>query len=241
MSREALLARTMVELADTLVDDFDIIDLLTTLAERCIDVLDTAAAGIMLVAPDGELRVMVSSSETMRVVELFELQAQEGPCFDCFRSGRPVVNGDLTAPESRWPSFAPVAVEAGFLAADAIPMRLRSNVVGSLNLFRTEIGSLDDDDVAIAQALADVATIALLQHRHALDSDRINDQLTGALQSRVVIEQAKGVIAERENLPTDEAFVRIRRYARDHNLRLSDLAGDIVKEQFDLTPARRTP
>ena len=158
MTREAVLARTMVELADSLVDDFDIVDLLTTLSERCVDVLDIAAAGVMLAAPDGELRVMTSSSEAMRVVELFELQSQQGPCLDCYRTGRPVVNEDLATVNGRWPRFSVVAEMAGFRAADAIPMRLRGQVIGALNLFRTETGSLNDDDVLVAQALADVAT-----------------------------------------------------------------------------------
>ena len=197
MPREALLARTMVELADTLVDDFDIVDLLTT-CERCVEVFDIAAAGIMLVAADGDLRVMTSSSEAMRVVELFELQAQEGPCLDCYRSGAPVVHADLAA-ATAVAALRPVALAAGFRAADAIPMRLRRQVIGALNLFRTETGSLSGDDVAVAQALADIATIAILQHRTALDAHAVNDQLTQALNWRIVIEQAKGMIAERKS------------------------------------------
>ena len=200
MNRESVLVKTMVELADSLVDDFDIVELLTTLTERCVEVLDIAASGIMLAAPEGELRAMTSSNEAMRVVELFELQSQEGPCLDCFLSGRPVVNQDLAALNGRWPHFAPVAVAAGFLAADAIPMRLRGTVIGALNLFRTEAGSLNDDDVAVAQALADVATIAILQHRNASDLDVVNAQLRTALDSRIIIEQAKGMIAARHAL-----------------------------------------
>jgi GAF domain-containing protein len=228
MTREAVLARTMVELADTLVDDFDVVDLLTTLSDRCVAVLDIAAAGIMLAAPGGELRVMTSSSEAMRVVELFELQSQEGPCLDCFRSGQPVVNHDLSVEDGRWPRFATVALGAGFHAADAIPMRLRGQVIGALNLFRTETGSLTTDDVAIAQALADLATIAILQHRAALEANVLNEQLSEALRSRIVIEQAKGVIAEREGLPVDQAFALLRSYARGHNLRLAELSRAVV-------------
>ena len=172
MSRESVLARTMVELADNLVDDFDIVDVLTLLADRCVEVLDAAAAGIMLGGPDGQLQLMTSSNEAMRVVELFELQSAEGPCWDCFHSGRPVVNQDLTTAHERWPNFAPVAVAAGFLGSDAIPMRLRGTVIGALNLFRTERGSLSDDDVTVAQALADVATIAILQNRTSVVAAR---------------------------------------------------------------------
>jgi GAF domain-containing protein len=233
VTRESLLARTMVELADNLVDDFDIVELLSTLSERCVDVLDIAAAGIMLADADGNLRAMTSSNEAMRVVELFEIQSQEGPCLDCYHSGQPVVNQNLATVNGRWPRFAPVAVNAGFLAADAIPMRLRGQIIGALNLFRTATGSLDDVDVAIAQALADIATIAILQNRVAVEQRDVNAQLTAALSSRVVIEQAKGMIAERHDLPVDQAFGRLRRHARNHNLRLADLARDTVSGRID--------
>jgi len=229
MSREAMLTRTLVELADTLVDDFDIVELLTTLSDRCLEVLDVSAAGIMLVAPEGDLRVMTSSSEVMRVVELFELQSQEGPCLDCYRTGRPVVNQDLSVVNSRWPRFAPVALEAGYRAADAIPLRLRSNIIGALNLFRSEPGSLTEDDVVVAQALADVATIAILQHRASEQAQVVNDQLNQALNSRIIIEQAKGMIAEQGGLDMQEAFSRLRRHARSSNLRLVDVATEVVE------------
>ncbi len=242
MSREALLATTLVELADTLVDDFDVVDLLTTLADRCVDVLDVAAAGIMLVAPEGELRAMASSSEAMRVVELFELQSKEGPCLDCYRTGRPVVNQDLTAVNARWPRFAAVALDAGFKAADAVPMRLRGQIIGAINLFRSEPGSLTDDDVITARAFADVATIAILQHRAALEAQVLNNQLNHALNSRIAIEQAKGMIAEREGLGMEQAFSLLRNHSRNHNLRLANVATEIVDGTIapgSLDPLRR--
>lgn len=233
MTRESILARTMVELADTLVDDFDIVELLTTLSDRCVAVLDIAAAGIMLTNGDGHLQVVTSSSEAMRIVELFELQADEGPCLDSFRTGRPVVNQDLTQAGDRWPNFAPVAADAGFRAADAVPMRLRGQTIGALNLFRTELGSMGADDVVAAQALADVATIAILQNRIVLESRELNVQLSRALTSRIVIEQAKGMIAERQHLSIEAAFSRLRTYARDRNLRLADVARDTVAGTID--------
>ena len=233
MTREAVLARTMVELADNLVDDFDIVELLTTLSNRCVAVLDIAAAGIMLATPEGQLQAMTSSNEAMRVVELFELQSQEGPCLDCFRSREAVVNQDLRSAQHRWPHFAPVAVQAGFLAADAIPMRLRGVVIGALNLFRAETGSLGDDDVTIAQALADIATIAILQNRDTVETQQINAQLTAALSSRIVIEQAKGMIAERQRIPIDQAFDQLRRYARNNNQRLADVARETTNGTMD--------
>ena len=223
-----MLARTLVELADTLVADFDVVELLTLLTDRCVEVLDVGAAGLMLVAPGGDLRVMASSSETMRLLELFELQAQEGPCLDCYRSGLPVANHDLAAASDRWPRFAPEARAAGFESVCALPMRLRGTVIGALNLFHVDPGEMRAADVGAAQALADVATIAVLQHRAALEAHAIHEQLNHALNSRVVIEQAKGMVGEREDLSMEEAFTRLRNHARNHNLRLADLARDVI-------------
>ena len=233
MSRESVLARTMVELADSLVDDFDVVDLLTTLVDRCVEVLDVAAAGIMLATPPGELQLITASSEAMRVVELFELQTAEGPCLDSFRSRQPVVNQDLAEAGDRWPRFAPVAVGQGFRGADAIPMRLRGEIIGALNLFRTEIGSLNDDDVTVAQALADIATIAIIQNRGTIAKQDLNTQLETALTSRIVIEQAKGMLAERSQIPADEAFTQLRAYARNHNRRLADVARSTIDGSLD--------
>ncbi|HZN13146.1 MAG TPA: GAF and ANTAR domain-containing protein [Acidimicrobiales bacterium] len=228
MPRETLLARTLVELADTLVDDFDIIELLTLLTDRCVDVLDVGAAGLMLVGPDGNLRVMASSSETMRVLELFELQSEQGPCLECYRDGTPVVNQDLASVSDRWPRFAAEALKAGFHSVHALPMRLRGAVIGALNLFRIEPGEMSAIDVAAAQALADVATIAILQHRAMLAAQLLNEQLQNALNSRVLIEQAKGMVAERLGADMEHAFLALRTYARSHNRRLVDVAGDVI-------------
>lgn len=240
MTRESLLADTFVELADTLVDDFDIVDLLTTLSSRCVEILDVDAAGIMLVGPDESLRAAASSSEAMRIVELFELQSEEGPCWDCYLTGLPVVNQDLAAVNDHWPNFAPVAVAAGFRAADAVPMRLRDNIIGALNLFSTEPGSLTETDLIVARALADIATIAILQQRQIFDADTVNDQLNHALTSRVTIEQAKGIVAEREQLDMPEAFDRLRTYSRNRNRRLHDVAADIIDGTLDISSNEAT-
>jgi GAF domain-containing protein len=226
--REATLARALVELADTLVADFDVVELLTRLTDRCVDVLDVGAAGLMLVSLEGDLRVMASSSEAIRVLELFEVQSQEGPCLDCYRTGRPVVNQDLAVANGRWPRFAAEALAAGICAVHALPMRLRGNIIGALNLFHTEPTQMRDADVEAAQALADVATIAVLQHRAALEAQVLNEQLNHALNSRIVIEQAKGVIAERERLDMEHAFARLRTHARNHNRRLADVAREVI-------------
>jgi len=224
MPREALLARTLVELADSLVADFDVVDLLTLLTDRCVDVIDVAAAGLLLASPDGELRVLASSSEAVRVLELFEVQANEGPCVDCYRTGEPVVNLSVHETAGRWPSFAPKAAQAGFQSVHALPMRLRGQTIGALNMFRVDDGPMRDTDVVAAQALADVATIAILQNRAVRDAQVLNEQLTQALTTRIVIEQAKGVVSERAGLDMELAFARLRRHARNHNLRLTDVA-----------------
>lgn len=239
MTREEKLARTLVELADTLVADFDVVELLTLLADRCVEVLNVEAAGLMLVAPEGDLRVMASSSETMRVLELFEVQSQEGPCLDSYRTGEQVVNQDLGVAKDRWPQFADEALAAGFRTVHALPMRLRGVVIGALNLFCVDPGEMAQDDLKAAQAMADVATIAVLQHRAALEAQVVNDQLNYALNSRVVIEQAKGMIAERENLNMEEAFSALRNHARNHNLRLVDVARDVITVKLPVSELDR--
>ena len=241
MSREALLARTFVELADTLVADFDVVELLVLLTDGCVDVLDVGAAGLMLAAPEGDLRVMASSSEAMRVLELFELQSQEGPCLDCYRTGQPVVNQDLATVNGRWPRFAAEALAAGFHSVHALPMRLRGTVIGALNLFHIEPGEMRQADVVAAQAMADVATIGVLQHRAALEAQVLNEQLNHALNSRIVIEQAKGIIAEREGLNMEQAFSALRNHARYHNLRLVDVAGDVIDGTLAASALDRPP
>jgi len=226
--REALLARTLVELADTLVADFDVVELLTLLADRCVELLEVGAAGLMLAGPDGELRVMASSSEAMRVLELFELQSQEGPCLDCYRGGKPVTGEDLASMTSRWPLFAAETLAAGFCSVLALPLRWQGTVIGALNLFQVEPGEIRRPDVVAAQALADIATIAILQHRASIEAQAVNQQLQHALNSRIVIEQAKGMVAQRQGLNMEEAFSALRAYARNHNLRLVDVAETVI-------------
>lgn len=241
MPRESLLARTFVELSDTLVADYDVVEVLVLLTDRCVELLGVDAAGIMLVAPEGDLRVMASSSEAMRVLELFEVQSQEGPCLDCYRTAAAVVNQDLGTVNGRWPRFSVEALAAGFHSAHALPMRLRGTVIGALNLFNTERGEMARDDIEVAQALADTATIAILQHRAALEAQVINEQLSNALNSRIVIEQAKGMVAERTGHNMEQTFSTLRAYARSHNRRLSDVANDVIfgaltASDLDLTP-----
>ncbi|QNP75273.1 GAF and ANTAR domain-containing protein [Streptomyces roseirectus] len=235
MARERRLAEIFVEVADSLVEDFDVIDLLQRLSARCVELLDVSAAGILLADVHGELQIIAASDEHTRLLELFALQHDQGPCVECYRSGAARTNIDLTRPEvtADWPRFAARARETGYVATHAVPLRLRNRVVGALNLFQTAPHRLGDDDVALAQALADVATIAILQQRTLERSYVENSQLETALTSRVLIEQVKGVLAERWNTSVDDAFAAFRSYARTRHLRLSDLAAQIVSGTFD--------
>ena len=225
---QRLLSRTFVELADNLVADFDLMDFLSLLTDRCVGMLGVSAAGVLLADRDGELRVMAASSEQVRLLELFQLQNDEGPCLETFRTGAPVSVPDVTTEIHRWPRFAAQAHHSGFAAVQALPMRLRDEVVGVLNLFRSDAGPFDPVGTLIAQALADVATISLLQQRTTHRSTILNEQLQTALSSRILIEQAKGKLAERLDIDMEQAFSALRAYARAHNRRLSDLARTFI-------------
>jgi transcriptional regulator with GAF, ATPase, and Fis domain len=226
--RDERLLETFVELADTLVDDFDVIDFLHLLVERCVALLEVDAVGLLLTDQRGQLQVMASSSEQVRLLELFQLQNDQGPCMDAFATGVQVSHADLSTASGRWPRFAVAATEAGFVAVDALPMRLRDEVIGALNVFRTSPGTLSVTALRTAQALVDVATIGLLQERSIRHQEILTEQLQGALNSRVVIEQAKGLVAERLGIDMEGAFAALRGYARGHNLKLSDVAGAVI-------------
>lgn len=241
MTRERTVIRSLVEMADTLVDDFDVVDLLTRLADRCVTVLGVSAAGVMLASPAGDLRLVASSSEAMRILELFELQTQEGPCLDAFRTGQRVEHEDLRAGSGRWPQFSMVAVEAGFKSVFALPLRLRDRIVGALNLFSFDRNPMDEEDVLVVQAFADLAAISVVQHRAATETQLINEQLAQALTSRILIEQAKGVIFERAGVDMAEAFQRLRKYARDNNLHLTAVAQDAIDGTLDPRAWQTTP
>ena len=244
MSRETSLVQSFLEMADTLVEDFDVVDLLTGLADRCVNILGVSAAGVMLATPDGHLRLVASSSETMRILEMFELQADEGPCLDAFHTGQPVEHENLHAGTGRWPRFSAVAIQAGFQSVIAIPMRLRDMTVGALNIFSVTQTPMDGSDVLVARAFADLATISLLQNRASSETHVMNEQLTRALTSRVIIEQAKGVIFERAHVDMPEAFFRMRSYARNHDLRLTDVAQAVIEGTLDpsaWSPSPRRP
>jgi transcriptional regulator with GAF, ATPase, and Fis domain len=219
-----------VEMADTLVDEFDLIEFLQLVTARTAELADVSAVGLLLADHHGQLQFMAASDEATRLLELFQIQHHEGPCLDAFVSRVPVVNADLSRAADRWPLFAPRASDSGFHSVHALPLRLRSEVIGALNLFGTGTGTLAPADVQVVQALADVATIGLLQERAIHRAEVLTEQLQGALNSRVVIEQAKGALARTHGVGVDEAFEKLRSYARRTNCKLSDVANAVITE-----------
>ena len=230
--REAAVSRAFVELANSMVDGFDVVDLLGTLTGECARLLDIASAGLLLADRRSVLHVVAASSEATRALELFQVQREQGPCLDCFHTGAPVSVPDLSQEVERWPAFVGAAREAGFVSVHALPMRLRDNVLGALGLFGDARGALNDEDLELGQALAHVASVALVTERATSDRAAVADQLQSALTSRVVVEQAKGLLAQLGQLEMDQAFTALRRYSRDHNERLGDVAGRVVSREL---------
>lgn len=237
--RDAQLAQRFVGLADTLVDDFDLAELLDHLVQTCVELLDVATAGLLLVGGNGRLHPVAASTEATRVLELFQLQNDEGPCLACVRTGSVVAVPDITATTERWPRFSRAAIANGFVSVHALPMRLRQETIGSLNLFNTEPPTLSEDDRRIAQALADVATIGILQQRSLQRASQVAEQLQQALTSRILIEQAKGMLSEHAGIDMATAFARLRHYARGHHLTLGDVSASLI--QGSLPPASLVP
>ncbi len=237
MNRTEALAQTFVELADTLVSDFDAVEFLHVLTLRCVQLLDVDAAGVMLVDKQGILHVVAASDEKTRLLELMELQQQEGPCVEAYRN-KELVWASLDAGATRWPRFSEHAKRAGYRALGAVPLRLREQSIGALNLFCTEDRPLAGTALATAQALADVASIGLLQERAVRESHVIAQQLQSALDSRVAIEQAKGMVAQSFGIDIDAAFTVIRTFARNHNLKLTEVVRELTQRRLPVNRLR---
>ncbi|WP_460955191.1 GAF and ANTAR domain-containing protein [Parasphingorhabdus pacifica] len=232
-AHEQRLAQTFVALSDTLVDDFDLLDFLTLLAERAAELLDVTAAGVILSDQRGGWHPTAASSEDARLLELFAIQTHEGPCQDCIRDAAPVSSSDFVGEDSRWPAFTEAAMSAGFRAAAAVPLRLRHDIVGALTLLNTEPVGVNEASLQLGQGLADVATVGLLHQRSVRRSELLSEQLQATLHHRVVIEQAKGVLAEHGQLTMQQSFELLRGYARANGLHLSELARSTVEGAVD--------
>ncbi|MFI6603265.1 GAF and ANTAR domain-containing protein [Nonomuraea sp. NPDC050536] len=234
-SQNKLARQTFVELADTLITDYDVIDFLDFLTQRVVELLAVTACGVLVADHHGTLNLLAASSEQTRLLELFQLQNSQGPCLDSYRSGDSVHCEDLTQTEGRWPLFAPAAVATGYRAVHALPMRLRDEVIGAVNLFSAEPGPLDSEDVELCQALADVATIGILHERVVRKGEEITDQLQGALNSRIIIEQAKGALAQQMGVTVDQAFTILRGHARRTNSKITEIAHAVVENGLQIT------
>lgn len=234
MDNPRRLAQVFVELADTMVEEFDVVDLLQMLTERSVELLGADASGLMLADQRGALQLMAWTVERARLLELFELQVQEGPCRECYATGQAITNIDLAEAVERWPVFTPAATKAGFGATHALPMRLRGQVIGVLNLFTDNPVRLSDDDIAVGQAMADLATIGLLHERTLHEQTIVSEQLQTALHSRILVEQAKGVLAARADISVNDAFTRMRTHARTHGLTLTAVASAVVDGLIDV-------
>jgi GAF domain-containing protein len=231
--RERDIITAFVDLSNELVDGYDVVDLLSGLTANCAKLLDIASAGLLLADARGVLHVLAASSENTRNLEVFQLQREQGPCLDCFTSGSPVIVPDLAMEAHRWPQFSSAAKAMGVASVHALPMRLLDTVLGTLGLFGDAVGRLEDDDLALAQALAHVASVAIVNEQSAADITTVNTQLQQALRNRIILEQAKGVIAHTGHVDMDDAFEVLRRYARDHDLMLSDIARQVVSRDLD--------
>lgn len=222
-----------VKITDTLVADYDVVDLLHTLVEESVGLLDVAAAGLLLADSSGQLQVVASTSEESRLVEILQLEAGAGPCVDCYLSGK-AVEVESIANLADWQEFREAALSQGFRSVHAVPMRVHGRIIGAMGLFGSEEGALTAEDAAIGQALADVATISLMQERTIREAALVNEQLQRALNTRVLIEQAKGVIAHTAGVDMDEAFNRLRNHARANSQSLHVTAGRIVDRNLTL-------
>jgi transcriptional regulator with GAF, ATPase, and Fis domain len=230
--RESALSAAFIDIADTMVADYDLIEVAHRLCRHCVNLLDVAAAGLLLADGKGKLGVLASSNEQARLIELFQSQADgQGPCLECFQTGKPVSAVDLCQRRDRWPQFVDEAQRLGFETVYALPMLLREHTIGTLNLFRTGITPLIGQDLALGRALADITTIAILQERALAHVETVVEQLQGALNSRVIIEQAKGVLSIRGRVSVDDGFKVLRAYARAHNRFLAELAREVIADE----------
>ena len=229
--RENLVLDAVVSIVDSLLDDFDVVDLLTGLTERCTELLDVEAAGFLLADPLNQLRLLAATSEQARELELFQLQTDEGPCVDCYSTGRPVSVADVHRARERWPRFVPAAVNAGFASVHAVPMRAAGLVLGALGLFGARRGELSEADLLLGQTLTHIACVAILQE-HPPTPSTVMPRLRSALTGRVIVEQAKGLLRQMLDIPVEDAFRLLRTYAKANGQHLTEVARRLMTDRY---------
>jgi GAF domain-containing protein len=234
LSREAQLSSLLVRLADTLSEDIDLVELMTVLAEGTVSILAVDEAGVVLADPRGSLRVVASSSERMRDLELYEMQNQDGPCLECFSRGEAVLNVHLDANgDDRWPHFGPRARQVGYRVVHAFPIRHRATTIGMVNAFATGGADLTPDEIQVGEAMAQMAAIGLLHQRAVLDRQTVIEQLEHALDARVTVEQAKGVLSERLGTSLLDAYGLLRNYARRNATPVTSVAAAVLTRELN--------
>lgn len=219
------LARTFVDLARSVNSGVDIVEVYSMLSDRCVQLLSVEACGILLIDPRGDLRVIGSSSHSAELLDLFQVQNDEGPCLVCCRTGESISDSELSE-QGPWPRFAALVREHGFTEVHAVPLRARDVVLGALNLFATS--PVGDEQLSIARAMADAATIALLQADPDVDAIVMSRRLHLAVETRMSVDQATGIVAQRFGISVDDALVRLRSVADGEGRRLGDVAGAVV-------------
>lgn len=227
MVDQALFLRVLSEFARTLVVHYEISEVLYQLADRTTELLGVAGAGVCL-GEEGHLRFVTGVNEATVRVEQAQERVQEGVCVEAFQTGKPVAVPDLALIGDKWTDFRAEARSVGVSAVVGIPMRLDDEVLGAVNIYATEARQWSDDDIATAQVLADMATSYLVNASELEKSRRTAEQLQEALQSRIVIEQAKGVLSAERRIPIDEAFEALRAHARSHSANLRAVAEAVV-------------
>lgn len=233
-TREHQLVDAFVSLTDSLVSDYDVVELLQTLVDNAAELFDAQAAGILLVNPQQELEVVASTSERSSFIGLMQLRAGEGPCVEAFATGETVSVEDPEEMQRRWPLFAATSAQQGYASVHSIPLRLRDSTLGSMNLFRETTGALNTTDAVAARALTDVATISILQQRTTEHAVLVQQQLQHALDSRIAIEQAKGFLAHTHQIDPDAAFDMLRSYARSQQARIAETARHVVDRRVTI-------
>lgn len=231
LTNPSRLSDLFVAAADTLVGGFDLVDFLHGVATGAAKITGSSAIGLLLAERDGGLRVIAASSEDPELLGLFSIQRAEGPCLDAHRAGAELPDIDLRATHDPWPDFTSQATALGFTGTHCFPLRLRGKTVGAMHAFQDDGHHLSADERRSGRALADLAAISLVQERATRRPGELTEQVLFALNSRIVIEQAKGTVALNLDVGVAEAFELLRVRAAQHRMPLTELARAVVADR----------